>query len=375
MELRVVTLDNRPDNPGHALADESFNVDTTDRDAVLEVAESLGVRGVMAPCTDVAAPTAAHVARRLGLAGPPLDAMQVLCDKSAFSNWLIERGLGRPGARIVGVGEDVDGTSGGHVFPLIVKPARSSGGRGASIVNDPSQLEAAVDAACHAGHGDVLIEQFIEGHQLTIEGFLVAGRLAAFLVTDRLVAAPPHVATRGHLTPSSIGAEQAACLSSMVAEMLVSIGVADGPFDADVIWDGNRLWYLEVSPRLGGNGLTDLWPLATGIDIVEQAIRYAMGMPDTIRVDATGGPAGLAILGLRSDGVMPWAEVDVHTVRGLCGVEQLDLDYAPEDLGQAFKSGRDRLGMVMVTGEDRREVEVRIAEATSHLGLPGDLKS
>src|SRR5512136_2568795 len=75
----VITLDNRPDNPGHRLADKCFNIDTTDVDAVLEIAQREAIDGIIAPCTDVAVPTAACVAERLHLNGPSLKSAQIAC--------------------------------------------------------------------------------------------------------------------------------------------------------------------------------------------------------------------------------------------------------------------------------------------------------
>ena len=88
MGHRVITLDNRPENPGHREADKSYNIDTTDLDAVLEVARREHIGGVIAACTDVAVPTAAFVARELHLVGPPLDSARIVCSKIRFREFL-----------------------------------------------------------------------------------------------------------------------------------------------------------------------------------------------------------------------------------------------------------------------------------------------
>src|SRR5690606_27437985 len=93
---RVVTTDNAPANPGHALADKSYGVDTTDVDAVLELAVRENISGVIAPGTDVAVVTAAVVAERLRLPGPPPEAARILTDKFAFRRFLANGGLPCP---------------------------------------------------------------------------------------------------------------------------------------------------------------------------------------------------------------------------------------------------------------------------------------
>jgi formate-dependent phosphoribosylglycinamide formyltransferase (GAR transformylase) len=82
--LRVVTVDNVPTNPGHALADRTYFVDTTAEAEVLMVAEREHVSAVIAACTDVAVPTAAFIAERSGLPGVPADAARVLTGKLEF---------------------------------------------------------------------------------------------------------------------------------------------------------------------------------------------------------------------------------------------------------------------------------------------------
>src|SRR5512136_1729181 len=80
--LRVITLDNLPDNPGHLEADRCYNIDTTDMEAVLDAARKERIDGVIAACTDVAVPTAAFLAQELGLAGPPLESARIVCSKN-----------------------------------------------------------------------------------------------------------------------------------------------------------------------------------------------------------------------------------------------------------------------------------------------------
>src|SRR5690349_10666200 len=96
MGYRVVTTDNVPSNPGHALADKSYTVDTTDVDAVLEVAVRERISGIIAPGTDVAVMTASKVAERLQLVGPSYEAARILTNKFAFRQFLTRSELSCP---------------------------------------------------------------------------------------------------------------------------------------------------------------------------------------------------------------------------------------------------------------------------------------
>src|SRR5690606_9005985 len=94
--LRVVSCDNKPDNPGHLLADRCYQVDTTDMAGILEVAKAEKIDGIIAPCTDVALPTAAYVAEKYNLIAPSYQAAVILTDKWLFRNFMRDIGMPYP---------------------------------------------------------------------------------------------------------------------------------------------------------------------------------------------------------------------------------------------------------------------------------------
>ena len=135
---RTVTVDNRPENPGHAMADASYTVDTTDRDGVLEVARRESIAGIVSPCTDVAVPTAAYVAEQLGLPGPPFKSTLITCSKSAFRGFLKAHKFACPETF------DIDPTfepePGLFDRKWVVKPNRSSGSKLSLIhISEPTR--------------------------------------------------------------------------------------------------------------------------------------------------------------------------------------------------------------------------------------------
>ena len=91
--LYVITCDYLPDNPGHKYADEYYNVSTTDKDAVLELAKACNIDGIVAYASDPAAPTAAYVAEKLGLPGNPCESVEILTQKDLFRDFLQKNGL------------------------------------------------------------------------------------------------------------------------------------------------------------------------------------------------------------------------------------------------------------------------------------------
>ena len=95
----VITCDYLPNNPGHKFADEYYNISTTEKERVLELAIKLGIDGVLAYASDPAAPTAAYVSEKMGLPGNPYDAVNVMTQKDLFRKFLKEHGFNTPQAR------------------------------------------------------------------------------------------------------------------------------------------------------------------------------------------------------------------------------------------------------------------------------------
>ncbi|MFZ2957049.1 MAG: ATP-grasp domain-containing protein, partial [Candidatus Ozemobacteraceae bacterium] len=271
---RVVTTDNRPENPGHALADRAYGADTCDIDAVLAIARDEHIAGVLAPCTDIAMPAAAAVADELGLPGPPPDSTGVVCDKARFRDFQVENRLSHPRYR------RLDSVAGlpefDNVRRWVVKPCQSSGSKGIRVVSSIEELREALPAAFGFSKSTgVIVEEFLSGHQGTCEGWLCGGEIVWNCLLDRQTVSLPFVATCGHYVPTILSPTDQARVIKAIGEVWRRLRVADGPFDCDFVVNTEAVFILELSPRLGGNGISQLVHLAFGFDLVEHTVRWA----------------------------------------------------------------------------------------------------
>ena len=253
---RVITTDNRPDNPGHALADRAYGADTRDLDAVLAIARAERIAGVIAPCTDVAMPTAAVVAAELGLAGPPVSSTHIVCDKACFRDFQAVNGLPHPQFLKLKSPDELPELEAAKRW--IVKPCQSSGSKGIRVVSGREELRAALQAAFpFSPSGEVVVEEFLPGHQGTCDGWLSAGRIAWHCLLDRQTVPLPFVVTSGHHLPTLLPPADQARVLDAVGEVWGRLGVTDGPFDCDFVVNPEAVFILELSPRLGGNSISD----------------------------------------------------------------------------------------------------------------------
>lgn len=105
--MYVITCDYFPENPGHKLADEYFNVSTTDLNGVLKLAEKVKPDYVVAYASDPAAPTAAYVSEKLGLPGNSYHSILNLAHKHIFRNLLKSNGFNTPRFEVISQDEKV----------------------------------------------------------------------------------------------------------------------------------------------------------------------------------------------------------------------------------------------------------------------------
>jgi len=369
LKVRTVCIDMYAAPPAAALADVFVQCSTLDVDAALKIARDHKVDGVIAAATDVAVYTQAIIAAQLGLPGVTPAAARRLTDKSEFRkhtksgvpDWCAVDPNTRPTKPLFG-------------FPAILKPNRSSGGLGALRVETLTELMAAWEAwddQQQAGGG--VVEAWYEGVQLSAEGFLRDGRVESAVVTHRLCPAWPHVSTIGHRWPSGLSPAAEGAVLRAVEDMLGACGVTTAPFDADIVYTGDgHCRVLEASPRTGGNRITDIFGTATGLDLIEYSIGWALGEADsngTHSVSPRANAAGIDILKSDHPGIISYIDDGLESARHLSGIQAVEMDYPNGASVPAFTSSRSRLGTILASAASIGALENLMSEARDRIGL------
>jgi biotin carboxylase len=345
--LRVITLDYLPDNVGHTMASASVNCSTMDIDGVLRVAQEMRVDGLMTFASDVASPTVAHVATRLGLPGPTLETVETMLFKDRFREHQHRHGLIScnfvAGNTLAIVREACKALSG----PVVVKPVDASGSRGISMIHAPVEalLRPAFERAqAESRSGRVCIEEWVPGTDVSGDFFLSGGQIVAGAITQKF---GDGMVPIGHLLPSDLPPAEQGLILSEVLRTCQSLGYADGPIDCDVRVAGDKVTIIEVNPRLGGNGIPQLVERFNGSDLIEMAIRFALGQP--VQVSPSGA--------LRRCASMVFGSPQRGTIESLTPLDQLiaavpevfdvSLCRVPSQRVPAFSSSPDMIGYVL----------------------------
>jgi biotin carboxylase len=281
----TVLCDFLPDNPGQYAADKFYLTSTTDKKAILDVAQKEQISGVLAYASDPAAPTAAYVAEKMNLPGNPYDSVEILCNKDRFRKFLSENGFSTPKARGYANTAEALADKKNFTYPVIVKPVDSSGSKGATVLHSDFGLEDALEFAfsfsrCHR----VIVEDFIEKkHPYLIGGdiFVADGKVILWgLLNCHRDNCVNVLVPVGKSYPLQLENADVENVKLTLSTMVSKLGIRNGSMNVELVVDkSNRVWPIDVGPRSGGNMIPDLLGDMFGVDIAEMSIEVAMGKP------------------------------------------------------------------------------------------------
>ncbi|MDF3065685.1 MAG: putative carbamoyl-phosphate-synthetase [Polyangiaceae bacterium] len=284
---RVITCDNRPESPGHVLADRYHDVSTTDMAGVLRVAREERVDAVVCYASDVSAPTAAYVAEQLQLPGNPLASVRTLTDKAQFRQFQAAHGYFVPRHLAFAEAQLTDEAAASATvaealrLPVIVKPVDASGSKGVTKVRRPEELVPAMrNAVGYSLTRTVIVEELIvaEGYQVCGEGFLQDGQIV-FQAFANEHFCPDIVVPVGESFPSMFDDAQVAKGVDVLQSIFSRLGMRQGPFNFDLMFTPEgEVFVIEIGPRNGGNRMPEAIRYATGVDTIAATVEGALGL-------------------------------------------------------------------------------------------------
>ena len=282
----VITCDYLPDNIAHKYSDEYCNVSIIDKDAVLQAAQKLNIDGIMSFACDPGVVTAAYVAEKMGLPSVgSYEAVSILQNKGRFRAFLTEHGFNVPTAKgYKSIEEALKDISLFH-WPVIVKPTDSAGSKGVTKVEKPKDLKKSIEYALSFSHCDeFIIEDFLQqiGYSSDTDCFSVDGELK-FVSFDRQLfdmnAANPYTPA-AFSWPASISDEHQKELTSEIQRLITLLGLKSSIYNIETRECINgKAYIMECSPRGGGNRLAEMLRYATGVDLITNSVRAAIGEP------------------------------------------------------------------------------------------------
>ncbi|HKF14573.1 MAG TPA: hypothetical protein VKB13_05020 [Gaiellaceae bacterium] len=358
--LFTLVVDRDPGAPGFALADRRAIISTEDERGIERLAAAERIDGVIAPGIDWPVGIAARVAAKIGVPHPlPPPVAGLAVSKARQRERFDEAAVPQPTWRLVAESTEEFGV------PCIVKAPDRQGQRGLSVVREQRELRPAIEAAMAASRaGTALLEELVEGPEVTVNAFSVDGTFHALTVTDRITAEPPAFGVAlAHVWP----AEDSAREVDVARQAVEALGITNGPSYTQV--RAGRV--MEVAARLGGGHDAELCEAALGVDLNGLALGAALG-EDIPAIDPAPKVGGASIVFLVPPGGELLALDGLDDAVRADGVEAVRVYRSTGFRFGELRTGSDRAGAVLAVAESKEEAYERARSAAALIRFQTD---
>ena len=361
----TITCDYLPDNPGHKFADEYHNVSTTDKEAVLQLAQKLQIDGIVCYASDPAAPTAAYVAEKMDLAGHPYKSVEILSNKDLFRKFLTENGFNTPFAKGYTNVEELKKDWNLFTKPIMIKPVDSSGSKGITKVNSFHDLENAFEYALNFTRAKrIIAEEYIDayGGQILGEGFSVNGQLlfAEFANHHFDKNALNPFTPSGGSWPSKMSEKIQNKIRTEIQKVLSLLNMQSGAYNIEARIDKNEnVFLMEIGPRNGGNMIPQVIHHATGFDMVEYTIKAAAGEA-CHDVDKFKLKGCFAYYVLHSNTAGKFKKLQISPEFEKENIIELNLNKKENDKIDTFSGAGGAVGILILKFKDQNEMHEKM---------------
>jgi biotin carboxylase len=311
---------------------------------------------------------AARINEALGLDGESVATVELLLDKWRMRRHLAARGISPMASAVGRSGQDVREFVQAHGLPIIVKPIRESGSLGVFRIRDQADVDAVAERfrALDDGHWDAkdlssaesfdefLMEEYLDGPEISVETLSFDGRHVVVAVTDKEIGGPGGFVEIGHSQPSGHSAETLKEVTRLVTDFLDAVGLRNGPAHTEVKLTTRGPGIVESHNRIGGDRINDLAEIITGVDMEHYAVgaRFGLVEPLTTSPEPRGG-AAIRFLTPEPGRVVEVTGLDA--VRADPAFVDLRLDVGPGDDVPPLTWNEDKVGHVIARGATAAE--------------------
>lgn len=333
-----------------------------DKEATLKAAQELKIDGIMSFACDPGVITAAYVAEEMGLPNVgPYESVCILQNKKRFREFLTNNGFNVPVAK--GYTDVKDALKDVDLFnwPVIVKPTDSAGSKGVKKVEKPEDLECSIEYALSYSHShEFIIEDYLEqkGYSSDTDSFSIDGDLKVVTFNcQRFDANAENPYTPSAFSwPSSMSDEHQEELKNEIQRLIHLLNMNTAVYNIETRESTNgKAYIMEVSPRGGGNRLSECIRYATGVDMITNMVKYSVGLPiDEIEQKPYKGCWAEIVLHSDKEGVFDslWISEDIKD-----NVVEEDLWIAKGTKVGAFKAANEAIGTLVLNFDTQEQID------------------
>ncbi len=369
--LYVITCDYLPNNYAHNFSDKYLNISIIDNESVLEAAINHNIDGIMSFACDPGVVTASYVAEKLGLPScGSYDSVRILQNKDKFRSFLKENGFNVPKANGYSSLEEVLTEIDSYCFPVIIKPVDSAGSKGVTRVNNPSELEEAVRyAIAYSKTNRIIVEEFIQQQYFSSDSdcFSVNGKLVFCSFSNQHFdnnAKNPFTPS-SYSWPSTMPAKTQTELRSEIQRLITLLGLNTSIYNIETrLGTDGKSYIMEVSPRGGGNRLSEMLILSSHTDLILNAVKAAVGYPVDYSIEDPTYSDYWAIVILHSDCDGRFVDIIIdESIKQY--IFEVDLWVNRGDIVHEFSGANEAIGTVVLKADSFTKIEECLRKVSS----------
>lgn len=360
MGYDVAVADYNPNAIGVPYADKFYNASTMDEDAVVRAAEDYQPDGIMTLATDLPMRGVAKASDKLGLHSISYATAVKATDKYEMIEAFKQHNVPSPWYYLISTREELKEKKEQFSYPCIMKPTDNAGSHGVVLARNYDELINNYEYSYESSrHGNVIVEEYLEGPEVSVEVMVVCGIIHILQITDKLTTGDPYFVEMGHSQPSRLSEETCQQIKQVAVAACSAIGISEGPAHVEMKVTQRGPVMIELGARMGGDNITThLVPLSTGIDMVASTIAVAVGeCPD---VEPTLH-CGSAIRYFDIPYGIIKSITHVEEAEKISGVRQITFTKTVGEESTPIHCSNDRIGFVIAQAETA-ENAVKICE-------------
>lgn len=256
-----------------------YDISVTEKTRILEICRDIGVDGVVSIASDVAVPTICFIAENLNLIGNDYSKAALSTNKFLMRKEFEKNGINSPNFHLISDLKQLK-QSMFSSYPLIVKPVDRSGSRGVFKVSEEKDLKEAVKRSLKESFiKQAIIEEFIDGTEISVETISWKGQHYVLAITDKVTSGTPYFVELQHHQPSRLSESIKKSVINMTFSALNAISHKFGAAHTEIkITSSGDIFIIEIGARMGGDFIgSDLVYLTTGYDYLKACIEVSLG--------------------------------------------------------------------------------------------------
>lgn len=260
------------------ICDKFYPISTVDKEAILKACVEEKIDGITTIASDVATLTVCYVADKMGLVANPDKYSRTATNKYLMRQCFMEHNV--PSPKFCLTDGQIPEVIKSFCFPVIVKPTDRSGSRGVEKVLKQDNLQQAIDRARHESFQQkAVIEEFVEGREISVESISFKGKHYVLQITDKVTTEAPFFVELEHHQPSSLPEDIQNRVKGIVLNALDALHIQYGASHSELkITEDGDIRVIEIGARMGGDFIgSDLVRLSTGYDFLKGVIEVALG--------------------------------------------------------------------------------------------------